>query len=136
MNKSLFKIALLVCSLFTGILFAQESNPVKFKIESKKGSDTEYDIVFNATIANDWHVYSITQTAEGGPNPTIITLNKSADYELVGKVKESTPIQEMDKVFEMKVAYFKNKATFTQRIKVKTGASFEVSGKYEFQVCT
>jgi len=136
MNKSFFKIALLVCSLFTGILFAQEGSPVKFKIESKKVSDTEYDIVFNANIAKDWHVYSITQTADGGPNPTVITLNKSAAYELVGKVKESTPIMEMDKVFDMKVAYFKNKATFTQHIKVKTDKTFTLSGKYEFQVCT
>ena len=137
MNKSFFKIALLFCSLFTGILFAQEgSSPVKFKIESKKVSDTEYDIVFNATIEKDWHVYSITQTADGGPNPTLIKLNSSPDFELVGKVKESTPIQEMDKVFDMKVAYFKNKATFTQRIKVKTDKTFTLSGKYEFQVCT
>lgn len=136
MNKLFFKIALLVCSLFTGILFAQESAPVRFKIEAKKVSATEYDIVFNAAIEKDWHVYSITQTSDGGPNPTVIKLNNSADYELVGKVKESTPIQEMDKVFEMKVAYFKNKATFTQRIKIKTDKTFSVSGKYEFQVCT
>ncbi len=136
MNKSLFKVALFFCSLFSGILFAQEPNPVKFKIESKKVSDTEYDIVFNATIEKTWHVYSITQTADGGPNPTVIILNKSADYELVGKLKESTPIQEMDKVFDMQVKYFNNKATFTQRIKVKTDKTFTVTGKYEFQTCT
>ena len=136
MNKSFFKIALLFCSLFSGILFAQEPNPVKFKIESKKVSDTEYDIIFNATIEKTWHVYSITQTADGGPNPTVIILNKSADYEVVGKLKESTPIQEMDKVFEMQVKYFNNKATFTQRIKVKTDKTFTVTGKYEFQTCT
>ncbi len=115
---------------------AQEKAPVNFKIESKKVSPTEYDIVFNATIDEGWHVYSITQTADGGPNPTIITVDKSADYDLVGKPKESKPVEEDDKVFEMKVKYFLHKATFTQRIKVKTDKTFKVSGKYEYQTCT
>lgn len=136
MNKSFFKIALLVCSLFTGIVFAQQSNPVKFKIESKKISATEYDIILNATIEKTWHIYSITQTADGGPNPTRVDFTKSPDYELVGKLKQSKPIEEMDKVFDMQVSYFNDKATFTQRIKVKTDKTFKVNGKYEFQVCT
>jgi thiol:disulfide interchange protein len=135
MKKLLFKIALFVLVLSNVNAFAQEPNPVKFKIESKKVSVTEYDIIFNATIEKDWHIYSINQTGDG-PNPTRIELNKSADYELVGKLKESKPIQEMDKVFDMQVAYFKTKATFTQRIKIKTDKTFAVTGKYEFQTCT
>ncbi len=136
MKKSICKIFLPVFILFSGIIFAQEPNPVSFKIESKKVSDTEYDIILNATIAKTWHVYSIKQTADGGPNPTRVDITKSSDYELVGKLKESKPIEEMDKVFDMKVSYFNNKATFTQRIKVKTDKTFKVNGKYEFQVCT
>src|SRR6201993_4455915 len=135
MKKLLFKIALFAIVLSNVKVFAQEPNPVKFKIESKKVSATEYDIIFNATIEKDWHIYSINQTGDG-PNPTRIELNKSADYEIVGKLKESKAIEEMDKVFDMQVAYFKTKATFTQRIKAKTDKTFEVTGKYEFQTCT
>jgi|ERR1700757_1695369 len=135
MKKLLFKIALFAIVLSNVKVFAQEPNPVKFKIESKKVSATEYDIIFNATIEKDWHIYSINQTGDG-PNPTRIELNKSADYEIVGKLKESKAIEEMDKVFDMKVAYFKTKATFTQRIKIKTDKTFTVTGKYEFQTCT
>jgi thiol:disulfide interchange protein len=139
MNKLLLRLVLsvsLILGLTSQVCTAQEKAPVSFKIESKKVSATEYDIVFNATIDEGWHVYSITQTADGGPNPTTITVNKSADYELVGKPKESKPIEEMDKVFDMKVQYFLHKATFTQRIKVKTDKTFKVSGKYEYQTCT
>jgi len=139
MNKSFLRIILfasLILGFTSQVCNAQDKAPVSFKIESKKVSATEYDIVFNATIDEGWHVYSITQTADGGPNPTIITVNKSADYELVGKTKESKPVEEDDKVFEMKVKYFLHKATFTQRIKVKTDKTFTVSGKYEFQTCT
>ncbi len=125
----------LILGLVSQVCTAQDKDPVSFKIEAKKVSATEYDIVFNAAIDEGWHVYSIVP-ADGGPNPTTITVNKSADYDLVGKVKESKPIEEMDKVFDMKVQYFKHKATFTQRIKVKTDKTFKVSGKYEYQTCT
>ena len=145
-QNSKFKIQKLKWLLFLFILtfnflslnysYAQDKNPVAFKIEANKVSATEYDMVFTATIDEGWHVYSINQTAGDGPNPTVITLNKSVDYESVGKLNESKAIEEMDKVFEMKVKYFKHKAIFTQRIKVKTDKTFNVSGKYEFQVCT
>ena len=118
-----------------GKAFAQAANPVKFKIESKKISATEYDIIFNATIEKGWHIYSINQTGDG-PNPTNIEFNKSADFELVGKPKESKPIEEMDKQFGIMVYTFKDKATFTQRIKLKTDKTLTLSGKYEFQSCT
>ncbi|MHB8260425.1 MAG: protein-disulfide reductase DsbD family protein [Bacteroidia bacterium] len=117
------------------VVSAQEKDPVKFKIETKKVSATEYDIIFNATIDAGWHIYSIKQGGDG-PIPTHIEINKSSDYKLKGKLKESKPIQEMDKVFDMRVAYFKHKATFTQRIKTKTDKTFKVTGKYEYETCT
>src|ERR1700751_941121 len=131
MKKLFFKIALFTIVLCNFLSCAQEPNPVKFKIESKKISDNDYDVIFNATIEKDWHIYSTNQTGDG-TNPTRIELNKSADYEIVGKLKESKAIEEMDKVFDMKVAYFKTKAPFTQRIKIKTDKTFAVTGKYKF----
>lgn len=122
-------------SLLTSFCFSQNADPVKFKIETKKVSATEYDIIFNATIDEGWHIYSIKQSGDG-PIPTHIELNKSSDYKLKGKLKESKPIKEMDKVFDMRVAYFKHKATFTQRIKAKTNKTFKVTGKYEYETCT
>ncbi|HEX7414471.1 MAG TPA: thioredoxin family protein [Bacteroidia bacterium] len=137
MIKSFFKISLfaVACLLLPAKIAAQEKDPVKFKIESKKVSATEYDIIFNATIDDGWHIYSIKQLGDG-PIPTHIEINKSDDYKLKGKLKESKPIKEMDKVFDMQVAYFKHKASFTQRIKAKTDKTFKVTGKYEYETCT
>jgi thiol:disulfide interchange protein DsbD len=125
---------LLVFGLLAGKLVAQD--PVKFTIEAKKISNQEYDLVFHATIDEGWHTYSIDQTNPDGPNPTRIEFKSSANYELTGKLKESKPIEEMDKVFEMKVLYHKQKATFTQRVKLKTNETFKISGTYEYQSCT
>lgn len=131
------KIATLFLTLITtfSFLIAQEA-PVHFKFSTKKITDCEYDLVFNASIDDGWHLYSLKRAAEDGPNPTVFTFNKSNEYELVGKTTESKTVQEFDKVFEMQVAYFKHTATFTQRVKLKTDKKITVSGKYEFQACT
>ncbi len=131
------KIVTLFLSLITSFSFliAQEA-PVHFKFSTKKITDCEYDLIFNASIDDGWHLYSLKRAAEDGPNPTVFTFNKSNEYELIGKTTESKPVQEFDKVFEMQVAYFKHTATFTQRIKLKTDKKITVTGKYEFQACT
>ncbi|MGZ3942985.1 MAG: sugar transporter [Bacteroidia bacterium] len=128
MKKSLLVILTLVFNLFLfAAVFGQEQ-PVSVSFESKKISDKEYDIIFKTTIEDGWHMYSLYHNPDCDdpkkdlicPQSTEITFNKSADYELVGKPTESKPVEEFDKVFEMKVFYFEHGATFKQRIKVKS----------------
>lgn len=121
--------------LFPVTLAAQEKFPVSVKVESKKISGTEYDIVFTTTIDEGWHQYSLKEVPDG-PRPTYIEFKKSADYELVGPVKESKPHETFDKIFEVNVYYFEKSATFTQRIKLKTDKTVKISGTFECQACT
>ena len=133
MSKKIFSLFLL---LFISIsLLTAQDNPVHFKFSTKKISDCEYDLQFVASIDEPWHMYSLTPVTDG-PNPTVFTFKKSADYELIGKTTESKPVKEFDKVFEMDVQYFKHTATFTQRIKLKTDKKISIKGKYEYQACT
>lgn len=125
-------LALLLLSSFG---FAQD-NPVHFKFSTVKVSECEYDLVFTASIDEPWHMYSLNKLSDDGPNPTSFTFNKSKDYELVGKTKQTTPQKEFDKVFEVNVEYFKHTATFTQRVKLTANKKVTISGKYEFQACT
>ncbi|MGZ3866425.1 MAG: protein-disulfide reductase DsbD family protein [Bacteroidia bacterium] len=144
MKKSLLVILTLVFNLFLfAAVFGQEQ-PVSVSFESKKISDKEYDIIFKTTIEDGWHMYSLYHNPDCDdpkkdlicPQSTEITFNKSADYELVGKPTESKPVEEFDKVFEMKVFYFEHGATFKQRIKVKSEKTFKVSGTFFCQFCT
>lgn len=131
------KITFSLLIFFTSLSFLHsQDNPVHFKLSTKKISDCEYDLVFNANIDDTWHMYSQKKLGDDGPNPTAFTFNKSKDYELVGKTNESKPVEEFDKVFEMKVLYFKHSATFTQRIKLLSDKKITIKGKYEFQACT
>ncbi len=132
-KKITLSLLLILTSFF--FLHAQE-NPVHFKLSTKKVSDCEYDLVFNASIDDTWHMYSQKKLGDDGPNPTLFTFKKNKDFELVGKTSESKPVEEFDKVFETKVLYFKHTATFTQRIKLLTDKKISIKGKYEFQACT
>ncbi|MES2515563.1 MAG: cytochrome c biogenesis protein CcdA [Bacteroidota bacterium] len=130
------KISLLILLLVTGssVLFSQQLH-ADLKFTTKKISDCEYDLLFNVTIEDGWHMYSLNEVKDG-PLPTVFKFTKSKDYELVGKVKQSAPIKEFDKVFEVNVEYYEHKATFTQRVKLKTDKKLKVTGTYEYQVCT
>jgi len=130
------KISLLIALFVTTISFVlAQDNPVHFKLSSKKVTDCEYDLQFVASIDEPWHMYSLSPV-KNGPNPTVFIFTKSADYELVGKPKESKPIKEFDKVFEMNVQYFEHTATFTQRVKLNSDKKLTIQGKYEYQACT
>lgn len=128
------KLLFFFLSFLTVCLQAQE-NPVSWSFSSKMVNDCECDLIFKATIEAPWHIYSLNRTKDG-PNPTVFTFKKSPDYELVGKVKQSKPVKEFDKVFEMNVEYFSKEATFTQRVKLLTDKEVKIAGKYEFQACT
>ena len=116
---------------------AQVLKPVKWTTEVEKISDTEYNLTYNATIDNHWHVYSQT-LPEGGAIPTEFfyqedVLNK--DFELVGNAVESESITEFDKVFQMELSYFDNAATFTQKIKVTNPNISSIEAEISFQAC-
>ena len=110
--------------------------PVKWTFESKKKSETEYDLVFKAALDKDWHIYS--QFLKGdGPIPTSFTFDKNDNIELIGKVKEeSTKLRKhKEPVFSnMEVIDFSETATFTQRVKIKD-ITKPVNGSLEFQAC-
>lgn len=130
------KISLLILFVLTSstLLISQQLH-ADLKFTTKKISDCEYDLLFNVTIEDGWHMYSLNEVKDG-PLPTVFKFDKSSDYELVGKVKQSQPIKEFDKVFELNVEYYEHKATFTQRVKLKTDKKIKITGKYEYQVCT
>ncbi len=135
--KNIFRFFILLTGIFIlNTSTAQIVDPVKWKLSSKKISECEYEIQFTGTIELHWHVYSLNQSGADGPMPANIFVDKSNDYEAVGKPTEGSPIKAMDKVFEMEVLYFEKTVTFKQKIKVKTDKEVVVKGKYEYQACT
>lgn len=113
---------------------AQIKDPVKFKTELKTLSETEAEVVFTATIDKGWHVYS-TDLGDGGPISATFNVDKITGAEAVGKLKPvGKEVATFDKLFEMKVRYFENTATFVQKIKF-TGSAYSIDGYLEYGAC-
>jgi len=132
MTKKVVLSFLLLCCVLG--MSAEIQKPVTWSYSNKQVSETEFDLVLTANIDNSWHLYS-QFIGEGGPVPTSFKFKPSPDYTLVGKVSESPkPKKIFEKVFEMEVAFFEKKATFTQKVRLKVPAS-KIKGTLTFMVC-
>ena len=130
-RKFMSLVIMLLCSLG---LSAQMANPVDFKYELRRVSDTEAVISFDCDIDDGWHVYS-TDLPEGGPVSTTFNIDKSEGVELDGPlVHGGGEIQMFDSVFEMDLKFFEKKAHFEQKLKI-TGKEFFIEGYLEYGAC-
>ena len=121
-------------NIFYGFFVLLHQEPVKFKTELKTISDTEAQIVFTGNIDAGWHVYS-TDLPSGGPISATFNVEKIQGAELMGKLTpQGKEIENFDKVFEMKLRYFENTATFVQKFKI-TDASYQIEGYLEYGAC-
>ncbi len=91
------------------------------------------DLVFTATLQNDWYIYSTEFEAEG-PMPTSFSLQPDASYEAIGKIKPQNPKEKFDEIWQGKIRYFDNKAVFKQTVKI-LGDKAVIKGSSEFQTC-
>ena len=133
MKKSLV-LSLLLMLIGWMPAVAQIQDPVQFKSEWKSLSDTEAQIVFTADIDAGWHVYS-TDLGDGGPISATFNTDKMEGLELNGKLMpQGKEVENFDKLFEMKVRYFENKATFVQKLKI-TGETYYIEGYLEYGAC-
>lgn len=121
--------------IWTTNVSAQILTPVKWSYHAEKISDNEYNLVFKATIDQNWHLYS--QDIPQAPPATTFKFEKdsTSSYQLIGKVKElGNVIQEYDKNFQMELKYYADSVTFVQKVKLlKSGAT--VKGTVNFMSC-
>ena len=57
-------------------------------VEIVQGEDNEYEIRFEASIAEGWYIYSQDNDPNAGPIPTTIEFNENADIVLEGGIVE------------------------------------------------
>ena len=121
--------------LLTFFAQGQIINPVKWKTKIVQKSATEFELVMDATIENEWHMYS-QFTPENGPLPTVFNYkNAKGNFDLVGKTKESPYKKVYNDIFEVDEYYFAKTAQFKQIIKVTNPKVKEVKVYVEYQVC-
>ncbi len=125
-----------VIALFVvNFVFAQVLDPVKWNFSIQKISEDTYDLIYNATIENGWHMYGLN-IPSGGPVPTSINYSDSSKIELKSNIKLSMePEVKFDPTFEMDVELFDHQIGFTQRVQLVNPGTTTVEGYVEFMAC-
>ncbi|WP_378187251.1 cytochrome c biogenesis protein CcdA [Aquimarina sp. W85] len=122
---------------FTGVN-SQTFDPIKWTSGVIKESDTIYTLYFEATLDKGWHLYSqrVADTDEIAPTPTEFSFTASPEkYQLLGETIEPEGIEKFDKIFEMDIKYFEEKARFTQKIKILDSDLNRISAEVFFAIC-
>ena len=110
-------------------------DPVKWTSRAEKISDTEFNLIFDGTIQDKWHVYS-QFTPDGGPLPIELEFkNQKGNYNLIGKASESATKRQYNEVFEVDEVYFSNKVVLTQKVKINNLKGFKIDAKLDYQTC-
>ena len=132
--KQLITLTVLFISFLNG--YAQnDDTPVLWTERVNKISETEFELIMEGDMADEWHLYS-QFTPEGGSSPTSITYKKvGVDYELIGETKENETFTEYSDVFELDEIFFKNKVIFTQKIKLLNANVRQIDVNVWYQIC-
>ena len=116
-------------------LQAQILDPSKWTSRTEKISGNEFNLIFEGTIEDGWHIYS-QWTPDGGPLPMEVTIkNAKNNFQLIGKAQESKTKRQFNPVFEVDEIYWDKKVTITQKIKVINEKLASIDAVLEFQIC-
>ncbi len=128
-------IIILFSLLFINTSRAQLDEPVTWTYSVKQLPNNEAELILDAQIEPDWHMYS-QFFEDGGPVKMAFSFEDTKNYKRLGKVIEvSTPKTEHDDIFGIDVQYFETKATLKQKIKIISTKDFVVKGEFDYQVC-
>ena len=117
------------------MLGLQAQDPVVWTTDLDKTTDTEYLLIFQASVQPKWHLYS-QNLPKDGPLPTeFVFEGAGAAFELVGKTEESRSDTAFDPMFEMDLSWFEGEATFRQKIRLLQPELGEVSGEINYKAC-
>ncbi len=120
------------------LLRAQLLKPAKWNIQLSKTqakAGDEIEIIFNATIDDNWYLYANDFDPDCGPILAELEFPETVNFELVGDLKAIDPLEKHEEVFDCDVKIFKKHGEFRQRIRVLSGP-LSISGSIEGQVCT
>lgn len=132
----MFRILFLV--LISLSAYSQVIQPAKLTASLSKSDvkvGDEIDVVFKATIDDNWYVYTVDFDPDCGPTPMEIRFTKNPGFELVGKLRAIDDHKKFDEIFDCDVKIFEKTGEFRQKIKILS-SSVKIGGEYEGQVCS
>ncbi len=126
----------LIAAIYSINVQSQIIKPVSWAFSVKQLPNNEAELIFQAKVEPNWHMYS-QFFEEGGPVKMTFAFEDSKNYKRIGKVIEVTkPHKEHDDIFDIDVQYFDGQATLKQKIKIISTKNFTVKGEVNGQACS
>lgn len=121
------------CATF---VYAQSfDQPVSWSGKADKIGDNIYELQFTGAISGNWHIYDLGPY-DGGPNPTVLSIEEVAGVELVGKPYIKTDVHKaFDEMFRMDIGTCGNGVIVAQKVKVTGAEPIQVVATLEWQAC-
>ncbi|HPM31491.1 MAG TPA: protein-disulfide reductase DsbD family protein [Chryseolinea sp.] len=97
---------------------AKGSEPIRWCFEYKIINQTLVVVTATANLAPGWHIYS-QSLKEGGPMPTLISIESNDEIHLVSKAQEKGEgVNFFDSLYEMDIVWYDHVVSFIQPIQV------------------
>lgn len=110
-------------------------SPVKWTGKVEKKSDNSYDLIFQAEIKKNWHIFS-QWTPDGGSLPLEIEyLDNSVSYQTNGETKESPTKTQYNTTFKVDEMIWEDEAVLTQNITLINPDQRYIKAEMFYQVC-
>lgn len=114
---------------------AQIMTPVKWSQKIVMKGDDKGEVVFTATIAPGWHMYSNDVDPNIGPSPLSISFPTLKGVKLNGGLRPSAkPHVQYDDMFEAELRWWTNSVSISQRF-TATEPDFKIAGNISFSAC-
>ncbi|MDV6167346.1 cytochrome c biogenesis protein CcdA [Flavobacterium sp. DG1-102-2] len=109
--------------------------PVKWTSKIEKKSDTEFILIFNATIEDKWHMYSQFTDENGALPMEVIFNNNKGNFEAVGKAEESKTEKAFNETFGVDETFWSHNAQLKQTVKITNSSNTILQVELAYQVC-
>lgn len=131
--KKLFTLFLLFIGL--AVYSQSDDNPIVVIPTTEKISDTEYDLIFEIEIAEDWHLYSQYNPEDASLPMTISPAEGQTGYTLKGKAKEGETETAFSEIWGKDEIFFIDEGHLVQRITVADSTLTQITLNLDAQVC-
>ena len=120
--------------LTSGLTYGQIYDPVTWEFGYEQKSDNLYELVLTAQIEKGSYIYAM-DVPDGGPIPTTVVIDTTAEYIPDGKPYEVTEsVEKFDEAFGFRIKTFSNTVEFRQKI-TAVSPSFTVRGVVNYMSC-
>lgn len=131
-------LVLIVIVAVTAFAWAQPKSAAQWSISLSPAASRvgdEVEVILIARLSPGWIVYSSDFEAEIGPQPTRLVLTPSDAYTAAGPLISVQPRRKTERIWDLELGYFAQRAEFRQRIKILR-ENFRVEGVVKGQLCS